>query len=304
MTTQTTPQQAWQQAQNARYKLGGAYTAIAQEKQKETNTGGWQFSLIMMGKAYPTYTADSVLAQVPYMKRETVESLLAEAVENGHLAQTETGFAVTEQGETAVGTIYQAIQEHLAQMGEIIPQADMQRLVELAQKLGNALANGDKPADKSVIKRARAQGIATDSPLLFQATQLLSHPIAFRDDAHVAAWRSYVDEGYMWEAFSHVWGENVWGDSVNTAEAVAQKLAFRGYDVTEYTSALDTLVEKGWLAKEEDTYKLTPKGASVRQEAEEKTDKLFYASWSALSPEELTELTQLCQAIETALTQE
>lgn len=302
--TNTTSQQAWQQVQNTRYKLGGAYAPIAQEKQKETNTEGWHFSLIVMGRAYPTYTADSVLAQVPYMKRERVEALLAEAVSNGHLEQTEKGYLVTEQGKTAVETIYTAIQNHLSQMGEIIPQADLQRLAELAQKLDDALANGDKPEDKSVINRARAQGIATDAPLLFQVTQLLSQPIAFRDDAHVAAWRSYVDDGYVWEAFSHVWGENVWGEAVHTADALAQKLGFRGYDASEYGQALDQLATKGWLNKEGDTYKLTDKGVSVRQEAEEKTDKLFYASWSALSPEELAELTQLCHNIEMALTEE
>ena len=114
----------------------------------------------------------------------------------------------------------------------------------------------------------------------------------------MAAFRKYDVPAHEWEAFSHVWGENIWGDQVNTAVDVAKKLSFRGYTEADYTNALDASIDRGWLTKnEKNVYALTDKGKAIREEAEQETDRLFFTPWQLFAPRELNALMDGLQAI-------
>lgn len=79
------------------------------------------------------------------------------------------------------------------------------------------------------------------------------------------------------------------GREAATAVQVAEKLAFRGYDEAAYTEALQACCLRGLLQNDNGTYQVTEAGQKLRQEAEQATDRIFYAPWDNLyAPEMMT----------------
>ena len=123
--------------------------------------------------------------------------------------------------------------------------------------------------------------------------QYLSDYNAFRDDAHMAAWAGHDISGHTWEAFSFV------GDGeAASADDLFEKLHYRGYTRAEFATALDDLVQRGWL---EGDFAVTEKGKAVRAEAERLTDEYFYGPWACLSAAEYDELLQLLDELDADL---
>ena len=141
-----------------------------------------------------------------------------------------------------------------------------------------------------------------NAPILLRISRTIAEIAAFRDDAHVAAFSKYEVPAYEWEAFSHVWGENIWGDRVNTAVDVSQKLGFRGYSEEAYADALEAAVERGWLSKnDKNVFALTDKGHNIREEAEQETNRLFFTPWQFFAPRELNELSKGIERLNEAI---
>jgi DNA-binding MarR family transcriptional regulator len=76
-------------------------------------------------------------------------------------------------------------------------------------------------------------------------------------------------------------------------DELCQKLERRGHSRDVYAQALDDLIRRGWISEEADKYRVTQKGQVLRQEAEDKTDRYFYAPWACLSKHESEELRDL-----------
>ncbi|MDY7042442.1 MAG: MarR family winged helix-turn-helix transcriptional regulator, partial [Chloroflexota bacterium] len=115
--------------------------------------------------------------------------------------------------------------------------------------------------------------------------QYLTDLYCFRDDAHLAAWRRHDVSGHIWEALTFLWR----GDA-RTAEELAEKLPRRGHSVEAYTEALDDLAGRGWIEETPDGYQSTAQGRALRQEAEDATDRYFFAPWACLNDAEKIQL--------------
>ncbi|HXD10692.1 MAG TPA: hypothetical protein VN653_11565, partial [Anaerolineales bacterium] len=84
---------------------------------------------------------------------------------------------------------------------------------------------------------------------------------------------------------------SVWSGEAVTAEQMAEKMAFRGYEIRDYAAALQAGVEVGWLeAADADTYRVTAKGKELREQVEKLTDEYFYQTWAIFSRGDLKEL--------------
>lgn len=103
--------------------------------------------------------------------------------------------------------------------------------------------------------------------------QLFDELWAFRDDAHVAAWRGLGVAGYQWETLSYVW----LGIATTPAELGAT-LAHRGYAAADYAEGLADLARREWVAANPDGYTLTEEGRRIREQAERDTDDTFYGA--------------------------
>jgi hypothetical protein len=149
-------------------------------------------------------------------------------------------------------------------------------------------ADGYSITDEGRAFHNRIQGIVndglkqmeSDAPSMARIRRYLQDLNAWRDDAHVAAWRSQEVSGHEWEVFSHVWGQRVWGDPIGSAAEAAEKLGFRGYDEAGYEAALSGLQGRGWLEQEDGRYRVSEEGARIREAAEVATDEHFFGPWN------------------------
>ena len=286
-----TPQDVRQSIDAAHQAVAGLYWPAIQEKNSELGFAGFDLFITRRAAVFENGFGSSMLIdQLPYDSPEGVKAKF-EAVKEKGLIEGDDPYTATEKGQTGATAIMGAA---VAKLDDVtVDEADTARLLQLVTNLNNAVSETKEPAEKPATLNAR-QVVNTEGSVLWQLGLQFSVLNAFRDDAHTAAWQTKYDiPGHQWEAFSHVWAENVWGDPVNTAEAVAEKLGFRGYDVDAYTAVLQDCVTRGWLAEEDGTYTVTEVGAQLRQEVEETTDNLFYAPWAVLNGSQLIELNAL-----------
>src|SRR5262249_32078848 len=76
-------------------------------------------------------------------------------------------------------------------------------------------------------------------------------------------------------------------------DTLAKLLERRVQPPQVYVDAIHSLVERGWIAQHGEAYRVTDRGAALRQDAEEMTDRLFYAPWSCLGQVETEDLRAL-----------
>ena len=89
----------------------------------------------------------------------------------------------------------------------------------------------------------------------------------------------------------------IWREEDVSATGLAESLANRDFSADDYAASLEGLVEKGWIEGGEGDYSLTETGLKIREEAEDKTNRLYFAAWSELSEAETAELDDLLDAL-------
>lgn len=235
----------------------------------------------------------------PYTNPEEFEKKFVPLNVKGWIEPRADGsYRVTDRAREAV--------RHIVRMGDTqlldfksVPDRDLQRLsVLLKQLVVESKASPEPPEKWAILGRFRAAD--EHSPLIVQIRELLMDLYAYRDDAHLAAARPHFNQaGIVWL----VLGSLEQGRAVN-AQHMADKMAFRGYDVDDYEIAIQATVELGWVEPDRHTgaFHLTEAGRELRARAEQLTDEYFYAPWSVLSEAELEELYSLLLRLQTELT--
>jgi DNA-binding PadR family transcriptional regulator len=294
----------WQMMEDARGTLVNLYRPAMRAEMDEVGFQGADLYLTRRAAHYEKgITIDYVLNKFPYMAAPTVKENLAGAAKRGFVSgSNEDGYRATKDGREKLNQVLGAAEKKLSTL-TTLPDTKLERLASLLRKLSDAMNNAEQPEDKPSIQDSRRITTGGEKHPLLQVALTMMDLASFRDDVHAAAWHDYDMAGHEWEAFSHVWGENVWGDKVSTASEVAEKLAFRGFDEAAYTAALQKCVERGWLTESDGVYTVTEKGQTLRQEAEAKTDNLFYAPWAAINVPEMFELADLLTALQSTLDQ-
>lgn len=169
-----------------------------------------------------------------------------------------------------------------------MPQADIDRLEHLMRQVIDAsLKSGDSQAT-CCLRYSRRRAPDDSAPTLAKIIQYGGDINAYRDDSHMAALRSANVDGRTWEAFSFVRDE-----TAQTADALFEQLAYRGWTRTEWQESLDNLVERGWINLTNGHYVITDEGKTVDTDVERQTDAYFYAPWSVLADGETDELHEL-----------
>ncbi|MEM7332348.1 MAG: hypothetical protein AAF490_09660, partial [Chloroflexota bacterium] len=293
----------YEQTLLTRAKIGALYGEKLQNKTQESNLSSWGLLLLMIGQsnASETVSVDSILAQIPYMNPETLKAHLADTAEAGFLMENGAGYHLNEAGKSIVSTTLASVSGWVNQ-NIAVDAETLETVCQTLQQISQGFQNAPEPEAKPSLKSAQFHSPTGENPILLRISRTIAEIAAFRDDVHVAAFNKYDVPAHEWEAFSHVWGENIWGDRVNTAVDVSQKLGFRGYGEQDYTTALEASVTRGWLTKnEKNVYALTEKGKAIREEAEQETNRLFFTPWQLFAPRELNALHQGLQEIQKAL---
>ncbi len=215
------------------------------------------------------------------------------------------GYRLTPAGRGAHDHLTGALIQHLDHLTDTIrpalPAADLERLAGLLQAAVTAcLKQADSTDERAVtpwtLQRSHRLAPAADAPALARIDQAVDDLSAFRNDAHRAAFAALAVAGPAWEFFTFLWR----GDVADAAE-MAGRAAHRGYGEVEYAAALVDLVRRDWVEAGHTGYQLTETGRRVREEAEERTDHHFYASWSELPAVDIPALAGLLRRLRQAL---
>ncbi len=226
----------------------------------------------------------------PYSNPEQFERLFVRLHIRGWIEPMSDGsFRVTTKAREAARTLIQAGDVQLSDFACLQDQ-DLKRLLSLLKQIVMECCITPEPPEKwAILKRFR---VADEHyPTIMQIREHLMDLFAYRDDSHLSASRPQFNEaGIVWLVLSGLWR----GDMVN-AEQMAEKMAFRGYDVAEYEIAIQAAMEIGWVepGNRPDAFQLAEQGRQIREQAEQLTDAYFYGPWSVLMPNELDELYRL-----------
>jgi DNA-binding PadR family transcriptional regulator len=241
-------------------------------------------------------SAARLAGRAPYTALALNESRLADGAELGLLRPSGEGeYALTDAGRKAARRIFEAARDSMVSL-QPLPPADLDRLAGLLRRLVEASLAAPEPPDGRCLRLSRRIDPGEMAPVLVRIDQCLSDLNAYRDDSHMAVWQPYGISGAAWEAFSHLWR----GDA-GTLDDLYAKLAFRGHSREAYADAVQELIARRWVAGHEDGYRVTEAGQALRQQAEETTDRYFYAPWGCLDEGELGELRELLAGLRDGL---
>ncbi len=228
----------------------------------------------------------------PYANPDSVQEILEDAAEAGYLEKVSVGdYRLTQKGSSAIETVHEAFYNHVNQLKEV-PADQLKELCSLLAKLVKSISQTDLGGRKICFDASFGGHIQVDHGTLAQVDQLLDDLNAFRDDAHIAAWRPTGVDGHTWEILTFVWN----GDAT-TAEALNERLPYRQYTSDNYQVTLEGLVRRGWIEVGDDGYVVTAKGKKIRDDAEDKTNKNYFGPWKVLSDAELKRLGELLTAL-------
>ena len=176
---------------------------------------------------------------------------------------------------------------------DVPPHVDLVRLESLLRRVIDASLMCGTPPGNWCLAHSRNRAPGDEQPAVVRLLQYFSDFNAFRDDTHMAAWQPTGVTGNQWEAFAFV----VSGQA-ETAEALHEQLAYRGYATGDFALAMTELVNRGWLADNDGRYSVTEEGKALHVEVEALTDHYFYAPWhEALSSAELEETVALLRLL-------
>lgn len=260
--------------------------------------GDWFITYIAYGLDPEPLMITFLKTFIPYRSSQNLKDSLAEVASRGFLeAVSEDAYRPTDKGRTGVTKFFELAQGAISQL-EPLPSNDLIRLADLLGHVVEATQNAPEPADKSHFLISRRADPGPTVPPVVKIDQYLTDLSFYRDDAHIEAWQPYGISGPAWEAFTFVWR----GEAAN-AEMLAEKLAFRGNSGEIYAQALQDLVQRGWVEEKGGAYRATEAGQTVRQAAEELTDRYFYTPWTNLSNDDVQALSLLLTQLREGLQQ-
>jgi len=169
-------------------------------------------------------------------------------------------------------------------------KVDLAGLESMLDKVISSCLVSEDPPGNWCLVHSRRRAPAADAAFSVRLFHYVADINAFRDDAHMAAWRPHGVMGYAWEAFSLVCAGRA-----RSAAALFNQLAYRGYSRHDYEHALGYLVSHGWLVMtRERSFRPSDRGQEVRREVEHLTDRYFYAPWQkSLSEREIATISDL-----------
>jgi len=282
-------EQLWPLVEEAMRAFEPFYRDVMRKAIEDSGVPDDWFALSLACGCEPApFTVERFHALSPYTARERQAGVLEKLAGLELLERVEEeAYRLTDPGRETVQTIFGTAHQALG-AAEPLPPGEMGELNRLLRRLVEATLEAPEPENKWAIACSRWTDPGEDIPASVLTDQYLTDLIRFRDDAHLAAWKPYGVSGHAWEALTFVWrGE------ATTAGELVEKLPYRSHTVEEYQEALRDLVARGWIVEESGTCSLTEAGTGVREDAEEATNRLFFAPWACLDGAETARLREL-----------
>ena len=232
---------------------------------------------VLILTAVPTFEPAPVSVSLlkirsPYTSPDRLNMILEHLAKNGMLQTAGgDGYRLTEQGLETIKEFMRAL--HTVMSGiQPQPVTDMMDLASRLKDLSDACLEAPEPPGTWCIRHARRLDPGRKAPMMARIDQFFDELRAYRDDAHLAAWHGYEDNGHAWDILTYLWVEKQ-----AVLGIINQALSRRGNSMDETLTAVSGLIHKGWVSREGDWLKITPFGREIRKTAEATTDRYFLA---------------------------
>lgn len=232
-------------------------------------------------------TPAHLLVRIPYTAAELYLARLNSAAQAGYLEEVEPGkYRLSKKGRSELNCFIKDARDAMSR-ADPLPSAESKRLGSLLDKLVQSCLNTDPPPDTWSVRHSFKLMPSMDPPLPYieQGFSCLS---AYRDDAHLAAWKQSGLSATALETLTLLWRGDVY-----SLDSLVKKLEYRGHSLWVYADALAVLRERGDISGADDKLVITPTGKYFRERVESDTDGYFFAPWSCLSDSEKVELGDL-----------
>ncbi len=269
----------------ARQAIGGLFGPAYQQQLEALGLAGQDSYLLAVASDFEPQPISPARLQIrnPYSNAQFAADGLADMARRGLVEASGGGeYCLTAAGHEKVRALDNILRDTLGNAGSL---PETETCAALLRKLVDAALVAAEPADRTCVTTNRHSDPGPQGPVLLRILQCLADLNAFRDDAHLGAWRPTGVSGPAWEAFTFLWR----GDVTGPAD-LAEKLPYRHFTADDYRAAVGELVDQGWVTAEDGVYRVTNDGRALRQQVEDLTDRYYYGAWQALSPAELTDL--------------
>lgn len=276
------------------------YAPVLERLSAESGLEVSSMGLVLAAKTFEpeTITPRRLQLRIPYTAAESYLVRLSAAAEKGCLEEVSPDeYRSTEAGHALVGRTLDEVRAAMAG-ADPLSAAEGQRLAHLLGRLVEASLEASTPPEKwSIYHSARLMPpLGPPLPYIEQAFSCLN---AYRDDAHLAAWRPSSLSATALESLTLLWrGE------AESLDALCEQLNHRGHPRQVYADALAELRERGFVEGPDDGPKVTEAGQVFRDEVEADTDRYFFAPWSCLDDGDRAELADLLTRLREGLSKD
>jgi hypothetical protein len=260
-------------------------------KKSELNIREWMLLIAALTFEPEDTTPSHLIVRGPYTSSDQFLTRLEHSSEKGYLVNVSNGsFRLSAEGKDAVLEFIKVAREAMAAV-DLLSPSDAQTLAELLERLVKNCINTPPPPNtwSIALSYKLMPAIEPAIPFIEQALSCLS---AYRDDAHLASWRSSGLSAIALECITLVWR-----GQVSTFDEITKKLSFRGHPDKVYVDALTELRARSYLSGFRNVLRLTEEGKLFRDGVEAVTDQYFFAPWTCLTEDEKVHLAQILSPV-------
>lgn len=290
-------QSLWKLMHEAWMKLQACFDPIIKFSVSETGLSIREWMVLFSTLTFePEDTTPShLMVRGPYTSSEQYLIWLENAADKGYLEIISTGrFRLTPEGRKVTRDFIKVAREAMVS-ADPLPLSDSQTLADLLDRLVQSCLETPPPPNTWSISLSNKLMPTSDPPMPF-IEQTISCISAYRDDAHLASWRSSDLSATALESLTMIWRRQV-----NTLDELREKLVFRGHPKKVYTDALAELRARSYISGVRNVLRITDDGKLFRDQVEAKTDQFFFSPWSSLTQSEKDSLAEKLNIMEKEL---
>lgn len=246
----------------------------------EMNMREWMMLLAALTFEPEETTPSHLMVRGPYTSSEQYLQLLENIASAGYLQNISNGrFQLNSKGREAIMNFIEVAREAMV-LADPLHSADSQSVAGLFERLVKECLNTPPPPNTWSITLSNKLMPSIDPPMPF-IEQSLSCLMAYRDDAHLASWRTSGLSATAMESLTLIWR-----DQVHKLDQLTRKLSFRGHPEKVYMDSLAELRSKGYISGVRNVLRITDDGKLFRDQVEATTDQYFFKPWSCLTKSE------------------
>jgi hypothetical protein len=277
--------------------LGDRYEAVIERFVSESGLDPRSWGLLLAVLTFePDHTTPGhLLVRNPYTAAEAFLARLEEVADMGYLREVgEAEFSLTRAGRSETERFIEQLRAAMVAVDPLSKAAGSQLATLLGRLVEHSLATPPPPNNWSI--RLSYKLMPDIDPPLPYIEQAISCLAAYRDDAHLAAWRESNLAATALETLTLLWR-----DQAYSLPSLVQKLAHRGHPAQIYVDAVSQLRARKFVAGTEKALRITSKGRLFREQVEADTDRYFFSPWSILSEAEKAEMEALLTRLKDGL---